>query len=220
MTDQDIQEVIKAFGLAATRAKEVGYDAVQIHAAHGYLISQFLSSRTNKREDDWGGSLEKRAKILLKVYDEIRSIVGDDYPILVKINGSDDPHEGFNLEEASQVIGGLSSRGINAVEISGMNSSKTFRAREEGYFYENALQIKKDNPETTLILVGGVRTLDKMNQIIASGIDFVSICRPFIREPGLVIQFEKGKEKGDCISCNKCRESPQIVKCMVLLDES
>ena len=116
----------------------------------------------------------------------------------------------------SNSVSWLTKRGINAVEISGMNSSRTFRASEEGYFYEKALQIKKENPETTLILVGGVRTLEKMNQVVTSGIDFISMCRPFIREPDLVIQFKKGKEEADCISCNKCRESPQIVECMVI----
>jgi 2,4-dienoyl-CoA reductase-like NADH-dependent reductase (Old Yellow Enzyme family) len=220
MSDNDIEKVIIDFKEAADRAKKAGYDGVQIHAAHGYLISQFLSDRNNAKTDSWGGNIEGKSHLLLSVYQAIRSELGSDYPILVKMNGSDDPIEGFSIEESSKVATWLADEGLDGLEISGMKSTRTIKdVSEEGYFVSAAKTIKQNLDQTTdgsmpLIVVGGNRTISKMEEIINDFSDFVSICRPFIREPDLVRKFKSGKKRADCISCSRCLKSPIIISCM------
>ncbi len=119
MTEREIQECIEAFGQGAGRAKEAGFDAVQPMAGHGYLINQFLSRRTNRREDSWGGSLENRARFLLSVVRAARASVGPDFPVLVKINSEDQLKDGFTLEESAQVCAWLPDAGVDAIEVTG-----------------------------------------------------------------------------------------------------
>jgi 2,4-dienoyl-CoA reductase-like NADH-dependent reductase (Old Yellow Enzyme family) len=215
MTDEDIEGVISDFKSASKRVKEAGYDAIQIHAAHGYLISQFLSKRTNKREDDWGGSLENRASLLLDVYHGIRDVVGLNFPILVKMNGSDDPINGFPLEEGAQVAQWLAEEGLDALEVSGMKSTRKINDPEQTYFVPFARKIKKVVEGMPISVVGGFRFLKTMQQYRDKFADYISISRPFIREPDLILKFKDGKKGADCISCNKCFNVEDIVKCRV-----
>jgi 2,4-dienoyl-CoA reductase-like NADH-dependent reductase (Old Yellow Enzyme family) len=212
MTEDDIEKIITGFKMAAHRAKKAGYDAVQLHSAHGYLLSQFLSSRMNKRRDAWGGSLENRAQFLLSVFKAVKSIVGADYPVLVKMNGSDDPFDGYPIEEGAWVAKRLAEEGIDAIEISGMKSTRTFKLANEGYFAGNAKRIKREIGDTPLISVGGHRTYSKI-QHLREFVDFVSLSRPFIREPDLIRKFKEGKERADCISCTKCMKVEGIIHC-------
>ncbi len=212
LTSDEIENIIQSFREAALRVKKTGYDAVQIHAAHGYLISQFLSDRTNQREDSWGGNLENKAQLLLSVYQVIRSSVGNHFPVLVKMNGSDDPSPGFSNEEASVVAKWLADEGIDAIEISGMKSTRTFKIEEEAYFSSNARKIKEKIGDTPVILVGGVRTMDKISQLLYE-FDFISMCRPFIREPDLIKKFKEGKPRADCQSCSQCIRNKIVMKC-------
>ncbi len=213
MTEDDIESVIKSFGSAALKAKQIGYDAVQIHAAHGYLVSQFLSSKSNQRQDSWGGRLENKVKLLLEIYREIRSQTGSNYPVLVKINNSDEPREGFPVEEACKVTRWLADAGINAIEVSGNQSTRT-KFEEEGYFTKNAKRIKEQIGDTPLSVVGGLRSIHTIQKIRQDYADFISLSRPFIREPDLVKKFQKGKKQADCISCNKCFSAPKIITCL------
>ncbi|MFX0050296.1 MAG: NADH:flavin oxidoreductase [Candidatus Hermodarchaeota archaeon] len=213
MTEEDIENVVENFGKAALKAKQTGYDAVQIHAAHGYLISQFLNSKVNRRSDSWGGGLENRANLLLSVYKEVRSQVGSNYPVLVKINNSDEPHEGFPVEESVKVVKWLAEEGLDAVEISGLRSTRT-NFEDEAYFTKNARIIKKNIGDMPLSVVGGFRSLKIIQQLHEEFADFISICRPFIREPDLVKKFREGKKRADCISCNKCFKPPLIITCL------
>jgi len=213
MTEEDIENVVVSFGKAALKAKQTGYDAVQIHAAHGYLISQFLNNKINQRSDSWGGNLENRAYLLLSVYQEVRSQVGSNFPVLVKMNNSDEPHEGFPVEEASKIAKWLSEEGLDAIEISGMRSTRT-KFEDEAYFSKNAKIIKKNIGDMPLSVVGGFRSLRIIQQLHKEFADFISICRPFIREPDLVKKFREGKERADCISCNKCFKPPIIITCL------
>ncbi|MFX0209445.1 MAG: NADH:flavin oxidoreductase [Candidatus Hodarchaeota archaeon] len=213
MNEEDIEDVIKGFQEASLRAKRAGYDAVQIHSAHGYLLSQFLSNKTNKRTDSWGGSLENRAHFLLSVYQAIRSAVGSNYPVLVKMNGSDDPLEGFTAEEGSKVANWLANEGLDAIEISGMRSTRTVKPEKEAYFASTARTIKKWVGDMPLVLVGGLRSLAQMQKLREEFVDFISLCRPFIREPDLVQKFRTGKKRVDCISCNRCYKARNIFKC-------
>jgi len=116
---EEIEEIIKAFAEAALRTKQAGFDGVQLNAAHGYLINQFLSARTNRRKDDWGGSLENRMRFLLEIYQAMRNLVGKDFPILVKINSQDNIKNGVTLSESIALSKKLDEIGIDAIEISG-----------------------------------------------------------------------------------------------------
>jgi len=213
MSEEDIENVVNGFGEAALRAKKAGYDAIQIHSAHGYLLSQFLSNKTNKRTDSWGGSLENRAHFLLSVYQEIRSAVGSNYPVLVKMNGSDDRLEGFTAGEGSKVASWLANEGLDAIEISGMRSTRTVKPEREAYFAPTARIIKQHIGDMPLALVGGLRSLAQMQELRGEFVSFISMCRPFIREPNLVQKFKSGKKRSDCISCNQCYKARNITKC-------
>ncbi len=213
MTDEDIEEVISNFKSASRRAKIARYDAIQIHAAHGYLISQFLSTRSNKREDRWGGSLENRASLLLDVYHGIRDVVGNNFPILVKMNGSDDPIDGFPLKEGAQVAQWLAEEGLDALEVSGMKSTRKIEEPENTYFVPFAREIKKVVGNMPISVVGGFRFFSTIQQYRDEFADYISLSRPFIREPDLILKFKKGKKGADCITCNKCFNVEDIVKC-------
>lgn len=119
MTSEDIQDAIQRYATTAAIAKKAGFDGVQIHAAHGYLVSQFLSPITNQRKDDWGGSLENRAKFLRKVYEATRAAVGNDFPVAVKLNSADFQKGGFTIEDSCQVARWLEKDGIDLIELSG-----------------------------------------------------------------------------------------------------
>ena len=119
MTLEDIQNVVKAFGAAAKRAQCAGFDGVQIHSAHGYLLSQFLSPAFNKRKDQYGGDIRNRARALVEVLRSIRDTVGNNYPVLVKINCRDFIENGLTLEDSLQVGAMLEENGIDAIELSG-----------------------------------------------------------------------------------------------------
>ena len=119
MTTQEIQETIDAFGESARRTKEAGFDGVQLMVAHGQLIAQFLSPHTNKRTDEWGGTLSKRMKFVEDVYGKVREAVGKDYPVMIKLSVEDGLEDGITLDESSKIAKRLSEFGIDAIEISG-----------------------------------------------------------------------------------------------------
>jgi 2,4-dienoyl-CoA reductase-like NADH-dependent reductase (Old Yellow Enzyme family) len=122
---EEIETLIDAYAQAARRAKEAGFDAVQIHAAHGYLVSQFLSPAANKRMDEWGGSLENRIRFLRRTAGAVRAQVGADYPVFVKLGMMDGLEDGLTLEEGQQVVANLKGMGLDAVELSGGFSGKS-----------------------------------------------------------------------------------------------
>ncbi|MTI65877.1 MAG: NADH:flavin oxidoreductase [Firmicutes bacterium] len=212
MTEKDINTLIKAFKDAASRAKKAGFDGVQIHGAHGYLLSQFLNPYHNRRKDKYGGSIENRARIIFQIYKEIRKEVGKDYPVLIKLNCCDFFDEGMTLEESKYVSKKLSELGIDAIEISGgiagaVHGPKTVNLKEdeESFYKDYAKEIAKDI-NTNVILVGGNRSLDKMDEILNNtAIKYFSLSRPLLREPNLIKRWEKGDtKKAKCISCSKC----------------
>jgi len=215
MTLEDMNNTIKAFGDAAVRAVKAGFDAVEIHAAHGYLISQFLSPHYNKREDAYGGSLENRARLLVQVYEEIRQRVGSSFPIMVKINSEDFLEDGMTVDEMVAVCQMLEHRGMDAIEMSGgtFESGKYIPSRagtskseeREGYYREAARAFKKEIG-IPLVLVGGFLSHNIAEDAVTSGIaDYVALSRPLIREPDLVKRWESGDlKKARCISCNNC----------------
>lgn len=184
MTKAEIRQVVAEFGDAAARAEEAGYDAIQIHGAHGFLLSQFLSPYFNRRTDEYGGSVENRSRILVEVVESVRNATGEGFPILVKINTEDKLEGGNGIEETLQIA----------------------RMLERHHYYRDAATKCKAVVSTPLILVGGIRSLRESEDLVASGVaDYISFSRPLIREPDLIRRWESGDEgDAECISDNLC----------------
>ncbi|MBF0610062.1 MAG: NADH:flavin oxidoreductase [Magnetococcales bacterium] len=211
---QDIQDLVLSFGQAARRAREWGFDGVQLHGAHGYLINQFLSPLTNQRSDDYGGSAENRRRFLMEVYRQVRQQVGRDYPVMIKLSGDDFLEGGLTEEESLQAAKWLSDNGIDALEISGGTpaSGKRSPARteihhpeQEGYHVPLS-RIVKPEVSCAVMTVGGIRSHTIAKQVIAEGwADYVSLSRPLIREPDLPRKWRSCEsETAMCRSCNGC----------------
>ncbi len=213
MTKDDIAQVVKDFGAAALRCKQAGADAVQLHGAHGYLLSQFLSPFYNFRQDEYGGSIENRARFLFEAYDEIRRAVGPNYPIWLKINCADLIENEVPLEERVWVCKQLDERGINAIEVSaglgtGRASTPSLRVGgdiPEAYFANLADAVAKE-VSTAVIGVGGYRSAEAVEKALNdTGIEGVAFSRPLIREPNLAKRWQSGDmSPSSCVSCNKC----------------
>lgn len=214
MSQQDIDEIVAAFGDGARRAKEYGFDAVQLHAAHGYLINQFLSPLTNRRTDGYGGPLENRCRFLLDVYRRVRSEVGPDFPVLVKLNGSDNLEGGLDIGDAVHAARLLEREKIDAIEVSGGTSASGERVPvrtgvdkpdREAYNLALAREIKKA-VRCPIMAVGGFRSPDVITKAAGEeGIDYISMARPLIREPRLINRWKEGDlAPARCISCNGC----------------
>lgn len=216
MTTEDIDEVVEAFARAAARAKRAGFDAVQIHAAHGYLLSQFLSPFYNRRTDSYGGSLENRARIVLEVLGSVRKAVGNDYPVLIKINSQDYLDGGLTVEEMVEVCSLLEGAGIDAIEMSGgtVNEGSRYKAsrtltlefQEDEVYYREAAMKYKTKVHIPLILVGGIRSYSVADSLVKNDLaDYIALSRPLIREPHLVNRWKSGDLRtATCISCNAC----------------
>jgi 2,4-dienoyl-CoA reductase-like NADH-dependent reductase (Old Yellow Enzyme family) len=213
MTPDEIALLVQAYGQAARRAKEAGFDGVQIHGAHGYLISQFLSPFVNRRTDEWGGDLEGRMRFLQAVCRAVREQVGPGYAIFIKLGMMDGVEGGLTVEEGVQVIAALEEMDLDGVEISGgigggrdLNSRTGIRSEaDEAYFHPLAQQAR---PATQLpiILVGGFRSRRVMEEVLEAGdADFISLCRPLICEPDLPNRLREGtQERSSCISASRC----------------
>ncbi|MEZ9898741.1 NADH:flavin oxidoreductase/NADH oxidase family protein [Vibrio breoganii] len=197
LTEAEIFEIINKFVTSAKLAKRAGFTGVQIHGAHGYLVSQFLSSRHNKRDDQWGGSLENRLRFVLEVYRAIRKEVGDDFPVGIKLNSADFMKGGFTEEESMQVVQALSENGIDLIEISGgtyespsmMGSKKKSEPvkastiKREAYFMDYMVKVR-DLVSTPLVVTGGFRTAPAMNEALnTSATDFIGIARTMAVDP-------------------------------------
>ena len=213
-----IMDLLEAYAGAARRLKEAGFDGVQLHAAHGYGINQFLSGAWNQRGDSYGGSLRKRHRFLAETLEAVRGSVGDDFPVLIKLNGNDFVDGGLTPEEFLQVARWLAEDGIDAIEVSGGGAaspkdmgpirSKIRGPEDEAYFRDYARMVKQSAP-VPVITVGGIRSLQTVDDLLNEGYaDYVSFSRPFIREPGLINRWKSGdRSRATCISCGKCFET-------------
>ena len=216
MTDEDIDKIIAAFGQAARRVQEAGFDGVQIHGAHGYLVSQFLSPLSNQRQDKWGGSLENRMRFVIKIVRSIKNQVDDNFPVMIKLGCKDylKSGDGFSIEEGAAVAKALEHEGVCLTEISHCNQDMSCRKKnllgitseeKEACFLPEARIVRKAT-SLPLSIVGGMRSPGVMEDIIGSGAsDMISICRPLIRESDLIKRWKEGdRSPADCISCGKC----------------
>jgi 2,4-dienoyl-CoA reductase-like NADH-dependent reductase (Old Yellow Enzyme family) len=189
LTELEINNIIEDFVLSAKLSKEYGSSGVQIHAAHGYLISQFLSPLTNKRQDKWGGSIENRARFLTDIIKKIRVEVGDDFPIGVKINSADFQRGGFSEEDCLEVLKYLDSSTVDLIELSGgtyeapamvSGSTKESTKKREAYFMEFA-EKAREFVSVPLMLTGGFRSMTGMNEALNSQkVDIIGIARPMV----------------------------------------
>jgi 2,4-dienoyl-CoA reductase-like NADH-dependent reductase (Old Yellow Enzyme family) len=215
LTHAQILDLIDRFAFAASIARETGFDGVQLHAAHGYLISQFLSPRTNQRDDAWGGDLPGRARFLLASVAAIREKVGPDYPIAVKLNSADFQRGGFSFEDSQTVAGWLDEAGVDLIEISGgtyeqpkmanieglepvfdPTISKSTRERE-AFFARFAPEIRRHVKRAKLMVTGGFRTASGMADAIThDGVDLIGIGRPLCVYPGAPAALLRGEFSG------------------------
>ena len=229
-SSDEIEEVVSAFAAAANRAMQAGFDGVHIHAANGYLISEFLSPLTNRRDDQWGGDPERRAAFVLAVVRAVRRAVPDDRALTIKLGMSDAPPGGVSVDETVRVAAQVVAEGVDAVEVScgvmvhATNSAAQYvavdrrravadlllhrvlsRPGDEAYFVPWARALR-EQVNTTVIAVGGMRRTETMCAVLAAGdADFIAMARPYIREPDLAAQIAGGRTGlVDCTSCNLC----------------
>jgi len=219
-TAADIARIIDSFVEGARRAHEAGFDGVQLHAAHGYLLSAFLSPYTNRRTDEWGGSTEKRVRIVVEIIRTIRDR-HHLFPIIVKLNSDDFLEGGLRPEESIEIARLLEAAGLDGIEVSSGTAEAGkgsmwagLRAEaDEGYFVPAAERIKAA-VRIPVFGLGGNRTFDVLERFVRDGrVDLISLSRPLIREPHLVRQFRLGEiARSSCISCNKCF-NPRGISC-------
>lgn len=225
MTKEEIDYIVNAFADAGRRAKACGFDGIEIHGAHTYLINQFLSPFYNKRTDEYGGSLENRMRFLLEIYYKMREKVGDDFPILVKLTASDFHEGGLTFDETRLICKKLEESGIDAIEISGNIHGKaksmvgevfdSYQIQEEGYFLEYA-KIISNEVNVPIITVGGFKNIDTMENLLNyTNIDYFALSRPLLAEPFLIKRWKDGDKRSPiCVRCSKCR-TPEGNYCTV-----
>ena len=218
LTTEHINEFITLFKNAAVRAKSAGYDGIQLHVAHNFFLSKFISPLYNNRNDEYGGSPENRAKILGVILDEIRAVAGKDFCVIAKINGDDFADGGLNITECITACKIMKAHGIDAIEISCNYTSREARAvANEGYFQKYAVAVK-ERVDIPIILVGGHRSVENMNSILfKTDIEFLSLSRALVREPDIINRWQSGNWKpAACIGCNACYRTPGH-KCIFVL---
>jgi 2,4-dienoyl-CoA reductase-like NADH-dependent reductase (Old Yellow Enzyme family) len=217
MTIDDIDQTIDKFAQSCRRVKEAGFDAVQLHGGHGYMISNFISPYTNRRTDEYGGCTENRARFITEIVERARRFVGDDYPIMIKMNCDDYVASGLDKEEAARIAKLIAEAGMDCIEVTGgigfesrhQLKTKGINSEEkEAYFKPQAIALK-NAVQIPIILVGGMRSPSVMEKAIEEGAaDFISMSRPFIREPKLINRWKQGdRTKATCISCSKCADN-------------
>jgi len=209
LSGEEVHELVELFVQGARRAIEAGFDAIQLHGAHSHLMSSFLSPVTNRREDEWGGSPEKRFRFVHRIYKGIRELAGPDYPIFIKLGLKDYHPEGKSLAEGIETAKSLEADRIDAIEISeGVETERAHHIRLDATspYYLEECRRAREVLSLPLILVGGMRALKDMDAVIDEGMaDAISMCRPFIMDPHIVRKFREGSaDESECTSCNGC----------------
>ena len=209
LASEEIYKLVEDYVQAARRIIESGFDGIQLHGAHSWLLSAFLSPATNRRTDEWGGTPERRSSLVRRICEGIRKIAGNDYPVMVKLGIKDYHPEGKPVEEGIEQAGLLEASGVDAIEVSeGLEEDFFHHIRIDAmspYYLEECRRVKQ-SLSIPVILVGGMRKRRDMQSVIDDGIaDAVSMCRPFIMDPYLVKNMCTGSSDGSkCTSCNEC----------------
>lgn len=204
LSHTEIEDIIRRFATTARLAQQAGFGGAQIHGAHGYLVSQFLSPRTNLRTDQWGGSIENRMRFVVAIYQAMRAATGPDFALSIKMNSADFQRGGFTEEESMQVAKTLADLGMDLIEISGGtyeqpemsggNVRSSTRERE-AYFLKYAETIRARIPQTPLMVTGGFRSAQAMQHALASGAtDIIGLARPLVVEPDLPKRILAGED--------------------------
>ena len=206
LREDEILDIIQRFATSAQVCEQAGFEGVQLHGAHGYLISQFLSPLTNKRQDQWGGSIENRMRFLLEVYTAVRKATSENFIISVKLNSADFQRGGISEEDVVTVFKAIDDAGIDLIEISGgsyeapamagakEDKRKASTIAREAYFLDFAEKIRKQ-VKCHLMVTGGFRTVEGMNAALDSGAcEFVGIARPFAVETDLANRLIAGQD--------------------------
>ena len=206
MTREQIDATVERFAVTAVRAERAGFDGVEVHAAHGYLLSQFLSPLANRRTDEWGGSLANRARLLLDSVRAIRSVVSPSFAVAVKLNSADFQRGGFDAADAQRVIAMLAPLGVDLVELSGGNyespamagrpaDDQSPSAAREAYFLELATELARTSP-LPLMLTGGISRRETAEQALASGVAVVGMATALAGTPDLPNRWRTGAQAG------------------------
>lgn len=248
LSTEEIHDVVATFVDAAVDLQAAGFDGVQLHAAHGGLLSTFLSPYTNRRQDAYGGTLENRVRIVREIVAAIRARTGD-FPILIKLNGTDYLPGGIDADSFPSLAAEVARAGLDALEVSGgmweclarpeaelgfrpvpspESHTRIKAPRKQSYFLPYAAGLNMGLP---VILVGGNRDLERLEEIVRRGqADFIAMSRPLIREPDLPNRWREGRggRLAACVSCNSClyemyvhpgRPEPGVVRCVCAGDK-
>ncbi len=206
LSTNEVEDIVANFVDAAKRVHEAGFDGVELHCAHGYLLSSFLSPYTNRRTDKYGGSTEKRVNIVREIITQVRKRIGSDFPILVKMNSDDIVEGGIDLDSFPALAKEIAKTGVDAIEVSGSNCIRMglHNPEEQSYFVKYAERLDLDIP---VILTGGNKSVELIENISHEDkVDFFGFARPLIREPDLPNRWLEGRggKECTCISCNLC----------------
>jgi 2,4-dienoyl-CoA reductase-like NADH-dependent reductase (Old Yellow Enzyme family) len=218
LTKLEIEELIQKFVATGRRAYESGYDMVQLHAAHGYFLSNFISPYTNRRIDDYGGSNENMARILTEIYDGIKDEVGKHFPVIIKLQTQDFVPGGLEMKQGLEIAKILVNKGFDAIEPSGgigetqIGSKNAYPSKqikspeEENYFLPVVKELKPFMKDSKMLLMGGIKNPISAESFLKIGVtDFISMCRPLIYEPNLPNRWMSGDlSPAKCTSCNSC----------------
>ena len=211
LSTEQVENIVRQFGDAARRAEQAGYDGVQIHAAHFFYLSKFISPLVNHRTDRYGGDQRGRTRILYEILKDMRSKTSDDFIITMKINSTDEYPGGLTVQDFLVSCKLMEDAGIDAIEVSGNGTSHTGikAGHNEGYFRAAAMSLAA-LVDVPVVLVGGLRSIEKINQILEeTQIQYVSLSRPLVREPNLIQRWLDGDTRPSlCVSCNTCYRTP------------
>lgn len=211
LSTEQVEDIVRLFGDAARRAELAGYDGVQIHAAHFFYLSKFISPLINHRTDRFGGDQRGRTRILYEILKDMRSKTSQNFMITMKINSTDEYPGGLTVQDFLISCKLMADAGIDAIEVSGNGTSHTGvkAGQNEGYFRAAAMSLASliDVP---VVLVGGLRSIEKINQYLdETKIEYVSLSRPLVREPDLILRWQQGDTAPSlCVSCNTCYRTP------------
>jgi 2,4-dienoyl-CoA reductase-like NADH-dependent reductase (Old Yellow Enzyme family) len=224
LSNDEVYKLVEDYVQATRRIIEAGFDGVQLHGAHSWILSAFLSPVTNRREDEWGGTNEKRTNLLRSICRGIRRLAGPDYPIMVKLGIRDYHPDGKSISEGIEQAKLLEAAGVDSIEISEGLEQDFFHHIRLGamspYYLDECRQVKQAL-SIPVMLVGGMRKLTDMQAVIEEGTaDAVSMCRPFIMDPHLVKNLRVGvSDSSQCTSCNGCsgaQRKPGELKCVLI----